>query len=94
MLAALLVSASISYAHFTKLYPDMTTHKTVTWTLPDDLVTTIEDFACHQGKSVDETVSSLLNQALQRLTVRGNGRCSLRTGLQSEGPRPLPLQQP
>jgi hypothetical protein len=68
--------------------------KTVTWTLPDDLVATIEDFACHQGTSVDETVSSMLNQAVEGFTVRGNGRCSVRTGLQSEGPRPLPLQQP
>ncbi|MFN6132911.1 MAG: hypothetical protein ACK46L_08425 [Synechococcaceae cyanobacterium] len=72
----------------------MQTLKTVNWTLPHDLVSMIEDVAIHQGTSIDETVVLLLNQAVEQCTIRGNGRCSLRTGLQSVGPRPLPLQQP
>jgi hypothetical protein len=72
----------------------MTTRKTVTWTLPRDLVTIIEDVAIEQGTSIDETVSNILSQAVQQFNARGNARCSLRTGLESVGPRPLPLQQP
>lgn len=72
----------------------MQTLKTVNWTLPRDLVSVIEDVAVHQGTSIDETVGFLLNHAVAQCAIRGNGRCSIRTGLQSEGPRPLPLQQP
>lgn len=72
----------------------MQTLKTVSWTLPHDLISVIEDVAVHQGTSIDETVVFLLNQAVSQCAIRGNGRCSLRTGFHSEGPRPLPLQQP
>lgn len=74
--------------------PDMETLKMVTITLPHDLATMIEDIAMDQGTSINETMVTMLNQAIQQHSLRGNGRCSLRTGLHSEGPRPLPLQQP
>jgi len=66
----------------------------VSWSLPSDLVTTLESFAAQQGLSVEAMVVSLLSQSVEQFNGQGNGRCSLRTGLHSEGPRPLPLQQP
>lgn len=74
--------------------PAMPLLKAVNWTVPQDLVSMIEDIAVVNGTSIDETVVSLLHKAVEQYTVRGSGRCSLRTGLHSEGPRPLPLQQP
>ena len=72
----------------------MTNTRNVTWCLPEDLVITLENMAAIQGTTTQEMVSSLLSQAVQQGVVPGHGRCSLRTGLHSEGPRPLPLQQP
>lgn len=82
------------YHTFHQSDPDMKTRRTISLSLPADLMAKIEEVAEHQGKSIDETVAGMLNQAVTQFTTRGIGRCSLRTGLQSEGPRPLPLQQP
>lgn len=66
----------------------------VSWSIPSDLIMTLESFAAQQGLSLEAVVISLLSQSVEQITGQGSGRCSLRTGLQSEGPRPLPLQQP
>ena len=72
----------------------MTSICNVTWSLPEDLVVTIENLAAIQGTTTQDMVTSLLSQAVDKGVIPGPGRCSLRTGLHSEGPRPLPLQQP
>jgi hypothetical protein len=66
----------------------------VDWSLPEDLVSILDNMAAIQGTSVPDIVTSLLFQSLEQTGLRGSGRCSVRTGLQSAGPRPLPLQQP
>lgn len=72
----------------------MNDHRTVTLTLPTDVLLTLEDLAAIQGTSLQEMATSLLSDAVAQSAIRGHGRCSLRTGLKTEGPRPLPLQQP
>ena len=66
----------------------------VDWDLPEDLVSVLDDMAAIQGTSVSEIVASILSHSMEQGGMGGSGRCSVRTGLQSKGPRPLPLQQP
>jgi hypothetical protein len=66
----------------------------VNWELPEDLVRILDDMAAIQGTSASEIVISMLSHSIEQSGMPGSGRCSVRTGLHSAGPRPLPLQQP
>ncbi|MFM8544774.1 MAG: hypothetical protein ACKOAP_07275 [Vulcanococcus sp.] len=61
--------------------------------LPESLVLCIRDQAQLEGVAFADVVRRLLEIGIadQGLTV--SGRCSLRTGLCSQGPTPLPVQQ-
>jgi hypothetical protein len=67
---------------------------TLTLRLSPHLLSLIEEEAVAQGMGTDQLVSELLLRQLGSQHRPGAGRCSLRTGLWSEGPTPLPLQQP
>ena len=66
----------------------------ITIRLPAPLLEMLRDEAGCQGIPVDHLLGELVVRHLGSLRQRGAGRCSLRTGLASEGPKPLPLQQP
>ncbi|MEB3297480.1 MAG: hypothetical protein VKL23_08095 [Cyanobacteriota bacterium] len=66
----------------------------ITLKLPSHLLRSLEDAAQSQGVSPDHLMVDLLSREFDPLHQQGAGRCSLRTGLCSEGPTPLPLQQP
>jgi hypothetical protein len=73
---------------------DAFTTTCITLNLPRHLLTSLQNAARSQGISADHLVVDLLSRELDPLHKPGAGRCSLRTGLCSEGPTPLPLQQP
>ena len=66
----------------------------ITLKLPRHLLSSLENAAQSQGMSPDHLVVDLLAREFDPFHQHGAGRCSLRTGLSSEGPTPLPLQQP
>ncbi|MEB3276912.1 MAG: hypothetical protein VKM92_08100 [Cyanobacteriota bacterium] len=61
--------------------------------LPADLRLAIELQAQAEGLESVELISRLIQAGAMAEGISVAGRCSLRTGLCSEGPRPLPLQQ-
>ncbi|MEB3307184.1 MAG: hypothetical protein VKK98_03430 [Cyanobacteriota bacterium] len=66
----------------------------ITLKLPTHLIRSLESAAQAQGISTDCLVADLLAEEFDPYNKPGAGRCSLRTGLSSTGPTPLPLQQP
>lgn len=72
----------------------MNDHATISLRLPRQLLSVLEDEARSQGVSQERLVAEMLTRQLGSIPHKGAGRCSLRTGLCSEGPTPLPLQQP
>ncbi|MEB3199600.1 MAG: hypothetical protein VKK62_03600 [Synechococcaceae cyanobacterium] len=71
----------------------MTDTSPVLWSLPSDLLHHLEQQARSEGISPQDLAVRLLAAGVEP-EAGGSGRCSLRIGLSSEGPRPLPLQQP
>jgi len=61
--------------------------------LPADLRAAIELQAQAEGLEPMVLISRLIQAGAMAEGISVAGRCSLRTGLCSEGPRPLPLQQ-
>lgn len=65
----------------------------VNWMLPTSIVATLNHQALQGRHQVAELAASLLEFALSEQGLTSTGRCSIRTGQCSEGPRPLALQQ-
>lgn len=72
----------------------MTVSQTVRWQLPAELLAALAALAAADGSTIEAAAAQVLQHGLQEIGVAPHGRCSLRTGLCSEGPKPLPLQQP
>ena len=62
-------------------------------TLPDLLVGALQLQAESEAIPLKVLLSRLIQSGAIAEGISVNGRCSLRTGLCSEGPLPLPLQQ-
>jgi len=71
----------------------MPTTRPVTWELPEDLLAAVEREAQRECLSPESLVSQLLSRQLATVGSGSAARCSVRTGLNSAGPSPLPLQQ-
>jgi len=65
----------------------------VSWSIPVELVRLIEAFADAEGIDAELVVSRILSHGIQEGDIAPAGRCSVRTGLSSMGPSPLPMQQ-
>ncbi|MEB3266008.1 MAG: hypothetical protein VKN13_05270 [Cyanobacteriota bacterium] len=65
----------------------------VTWQLPGKLVERIQALAKLEGIAEDNLVQDILAAGITEAGLTTSGRCSVRTGLCSEGPQPLPMQQ-
>lgn len=65
----------------------------VHWHLPTTLVTAIESLAIAEGMATELMVSQILSRGIAEAGLTPHGRCSVRTGLCSEGPTLLPIQQ-
>jgi hypothetical protein len=65
----------------------------VHWHLPTTLVTALESLATVEGTSTELMVSQILSRGIAEAGLTPHGRCSVRTGLCSEGPTLLPMQQ-
>jgi hypothetical protein len=65
----------------------------VHWYLPATLVTAIESLATAEGTATELMVSQILSRGIAEAGLTPHGRCSVRTGLCSEGPTLLPIQQ-
>lgn len=65
----------------------------VHWHLPQELVTHIEALAAAEGSPPQRIASRILAAGVAEAGLTAAGRCSVRTGLCSEGPTPLPIQQ-
>jgi len=65
----------------------------VHWHLPWALVSAIESLAAADGTTVELMASQILSRGIAEAGVTPAGRCSVRTGLCSEGPTRLPIQQ-
>jgi hypothetical protein len=68
-------------------------YQQVNWMLPTSIVATLNHQAQQGHHQVAELAASLLEFALSEQCRTSAGRCSIRTGQCSEGPRPLALQQ-
>ncbi|MEB3326697.1 MAG: hypothetical protein VKI39_03200 [Synechococcus sp.] len=69
------------------------TMQQVSWQLPRWLVECIEAQAAVEGTKAESLAARILSACLEENGPSAAGRCSLRTGLRSEGPMPLPIQQ-
>lgn len=67
--------------------------QSVNWMLPVSIVASLNHQAQQTPCQVAELVALLLEFALSEQGLTSAGRCSIRTGQCSEGPRPLALQQ-
>lgn len=65
----------------------------VSWELPQSLVECIAAQAAVEGTKPEALAARILSACLEAEGLTSAGRCSLRTGLRSEGPMPLPIQQ-
>jgi len=65
----------------------------VHWHLPVPLVERIEALAALEGSAAETIAARILSTGSADVGLTAGGRCSVRTGLCSEGPTPLPLQQ-
>jgi len=65
----------------------------VHWSLPVELVRSIETLASSEGIAAEAIASRILGRGIAETGITPAGRCSLRTGLCSEGPTPLAIQQ-
>lgn len=65
----------------------------VLWHLPNELVQAIKDQATLSDLSPEDLAIQALWTGLAELGLTRAGRCAVRTGQCSEGPKPLPLQQ-
>ncbi|NQW38423.1 MAG: hypothetical protein HQ469_04390 [Cyanobacteria bacterium] len=65
----------------------------VSWELPQALVECIAAQAAVEGTKPEALAARILSAYLEAEGLTSAGRCSLRTGLRSEGPMPLPIQQ-
>ena len=65
----------------------------VNWLLPASIVASLNQQAQQTQCQVSDLVALLLEFALSEQGLTSAGRCSIRTGQCSEGPRPLALQQ-
>ncbi|MBM5800842.1 MAG: hypothetical protein ACKOCM_02045 [Cyanobacteriota bacterium] len=65
----------------------------VHWNLPQGLVSQIEALASAECCSPEVIASRILLAGVAETGLTAAGRCSVRTGLCSEGPTPLPIQQ-
>ncbi len=65
----------------------------VHWHLPRELVSAIESLAAAEGTTVELMASQILSRGIAEAGATPAGRCSVRTGLYSEGPTLLPIQQ-
>jgi len=65
----------------------------VQWFLPAELVRSIETLAAAEGIDTEQIASQILSRGIADAGITPAGRCSLRTGLCSEGPTPLAIQQ-
>lgn len=74
--------------------PEVVASSAVSWQLPPALIEAIDGLAAAEGASSDQIAAALLQLGLQERGAAPYGRCSLRIGVCSEGPQPLPLQQP
>ncbi|MEB3323107.1 MAG: hypothetical protein VKI81_09820 [Synechococcaceae cyanobacterium] len=70
--------------------------------LSTDVQRRLQEAAVHQGASMEALAQQWLLEGLERLEaaraceareVEEAGRCSVRTGIKTRGPNPLPLQQ-
>lgn len=68
-------------------------HTAVELNLPEALVLCIRDQAQLEGVAFVDVVRRLLEIGIAEQGLTVSGRCSLRTGLCSQGPTPLPVQQ-
>lgn len=74
------------------LHPNETLLQVV-WQLPESLVTCLTAQAAVEGTQPERLAARMLAACLGEQEQTAAGRCSLRTGLRSEGPMPLPMQQ-
>jgi hypothetical protein len=65
----------------------------VLWSLPRSVLSAIEGLAAAEGTAVETMAEQILRRGIAEAGVTPNGRCSVRTGLCSEGPTLLPIQQ-
>jgi hypothetical protein len=68
-------------------------HRQVHWRLPVELVERIEALAAEEGNEAEAIAARILSTGSADVGLTAGGRCSVRTGLCSEGPTPLALQQ-
>lgn len=68
-------------------------HRQVHWHLPLEVVNHIEALAAAEGSQPELIASRMLSAGVAEAGLTAAGRCSVRTGLCSQGPTPLPLQQ-
>ena len=65
----------------------------VYWHLPQALVSKIEALAEAEGCAPEVIAARILAAGVAEAGLTAAGRCSVRTGLCSEGRTPLPIQQ-
>ena len=75
------------------IHPIEESFQQVKWLLPASIVASLNQQAQQTQCQVSELVAFLLEFALSEQGLTSAGRCSIRTGQCSEGPRPLALQQ-
>lgn len=71
----------------------MSEFTSVSWKLPEELLHPLLMQAALENVPVDVVTARVLEAGLIELGLMPNGRCSVRTGLCSGGPVPLPMQQ-
>ena len=72
---------------------DLAELQLVHWKLPQGLVIQIEALASAEGCAPEVIASRILLAGVAETGLTAAGRCSVRTGLCSEGPTQLPIQQ-